>query len=232
MPTARDIESGKTIEKEVPAYLYRGESIAYPTTTSTLHRLLNDDRLPLPTHVRSLIKEVADRLDEELQGLLELVPMLSEGFLQHYGAPTGFLDVTSSLDVAAFFASEGKVGCTGLMCILQVATVLSKSKIIDLTAHPKAERPRRQSAYAFSCNQYEDLKSQDCIEDLNLSWFSFTLRDSDVQHYRGNSMLLDAHTDRMAGVLQLIMDDLEKIDDLADSMVCRSSCASTIRHPC
>jgi hypothetical protein len=222
IPSGKYIESGEPVTIEVPAFLYRGESRVYVTTIASMSRMRSDDAIPL--RVRKVLESVSQQLDEDLQKFWNLHPMLSAGFLQHYGMPTELLDTTSSLETAAFFGSFGDVGSKGLICVMLVAFIANKSIIIDLTQHPMAERPRRQSAYAFFHHQYRDIKDPHCIDELQLKWFSFTLQESDVAQFRRNDDLLDAHTDKMAGVLQLNLDNFEKMDDevarwLADHIV-------------
>lgn len=209
--SGRDIHSGEAISFDVPAYLYRGESYPYPTTTPSGYRL-NKDR-SLPKVVRDSVQDIIRRLDLELQDWMHFNPMYSAGFLQHYGAPTQFLDVTSSLDVAAYFASGGKIGGIGLICVFPVEHVSGKAITVDLTNHPGAERARRQSAFAFYHRTHTDLKSATCINDLKLKWFSFSLMANDISLYHGRNNLVDAHTDRVAGVLQIILDGWPKMDD-------------------
>jgi len=163
--------------------------------------------------VRDAIERVTTLLDSELQKFMSFNPMWSAGFLQHYGAPTELLDVTSSLDVAAYFASSGQVRGRGLLCVLPVDVISTNSIIIDLTKHPGAERPRRQSAFAFFHRKHLDLKSPDCIEELQLKWYSFTLQRSDISQYRSQESLLDAHTDKVAGMLQFLLNNMDKMDD-------------------
>ena len=95
-----------------------------------MHRLKSDDTLSLD--VRRTVEKTACLLDHDLQEFMGFRPMLSAGFLQHYGAPTKLLDVTASIEVAAFFAT-GDVGVKGLMCVFPVAIIADQCVIIDLT---------------------------------------------------------------------------------------------------
>ena len=212
LDTAKDFYSQQEESVRAPAYLYRGESREYPMTTSSMHRLWSDETLSLD--VRTTIKDTVCALDQELQEFLNCPPMISAGFLQHYGAPTELIDVTASLETAAFFAT-GIVGERGSICVFSVAEVVDRCVIVDLTEYPVAERPQRQTAYALFHKSHFDLKSHSAIADLQLKWFSFTLTDDDKLKYGANSELLDAYTDRAAGVLQLLMDNFDKISDTA-----------------
>lgn len=210
--TFGDNESLNLSSAKVPVFLFRGESSTYPTSIALMQRIKSDIKLPLET--RKALEAIANKLDAELQSFLNLTPMLSAGFLQHYGIPTELLDLTSDLDVAAFFASYNEIGRDGLICVLPTEAISNKSIIIDLTQHPTAERPRRQSAYTFFHQKYLNLKDEECVKDLNLKWFAFTLTQEDRKNYHKDLGLLDAHTDKMAGVLQLLLDDYDKTDDV------------------
>lgn len=209
----KSIDTGEWVSKDVPKFLFRGESHAFPTTIPSMDRLLKTKSIPLIT--RNILKSQSERVDNELQKFLSPNSMLSAGFLQHYGMPTGLLDVTSDLDIAAYFASGGEVGESGLFCVLPVDVVAQHSTIIDLTQHPYAERPRRQSAYALWHRTHSDIKNVDCINNLDLQWFEFTLKLADVELFRSRQDILDAHTDKVAGILQLILEGYGKIDDIA-----------------
>jgi hypothetical protein len=194
----KDIESDEMVPLDVPAYLYRGEKGSFPSTTSSMSRMKGDTLLS--KHTREVIENVALKLDSGLQEFMQFNQMYSSGFLQHYGAPTELLDITSDLKVAAFFASEGRAGDTGLMCTFPVAVISKNSVTIDLREHPGAERPRRQSAFGFFNRKYVDIKDQKCIQELQLHWFSFTLQQTDKSLYHSDGHLLDAHTDKVAGM--------------------------------
>jgi hypothetical protein len=87
------------------------------------------------------------------------------------------------------------------------------SIIVDLTEHPGADRPRRQSAFAFFHRKHIDLKSPECVEELQLKWYSFSLQPTDTLQYRVPETLLDAHTDKVAGMLQFLLNNMDKMDD-------------------
>ena len=211
----KNMDSGKIINNEVdePAYLYRGESRRYTSTTSSMHRMKMNKALP--DNVKDIIEKLTRQVDADLQKFLEITPRLSAGFLQHYGLPTELIDATSSLEVAAYFASDGKVGDEGLMCIFPVDVICKNSTIIDLRKGHMADRAVRQAAFAVFNKNHIDFKGMDCIEQLGLKWFSFTLRDADVKQYHdGKNGLLDVRTDKAAWMLQFILDNMPKTNDV------------------
>lgn len=217
-----DINTGKKGKGSIPKYFYRGEDYAYPTTTSSLQRLNDDKNLSATT--KDKIRGITGRIDLELQKFSNISPMYSAAYLQHYGLPSELLDIASNLKIASFFASCGKVGNTGLVCVLSAKEIHSKSITIDLKDQPAAERPRLQFAYAFFHNKFIDLKDADCIATLKLNWFSFVLSETDINLYHVEKEILNAYTDKVAGIIQLLVDDFEKQEDeiakwLADKII-------------
>ena len=206
----RDIYTHETGYGDAPAFLYRGEGRQYPTTTSLMQRLEEDSTIS--EKVRNTIKRVVNRLDKSIQSSLHLPPQLSEGFLQHYGAPTQTLDATSSLKVAGHFASAKEDD--GLLVVIPMNGLASNGICpIDLTIHP-AVRPRLQAAYSIPMTRHHDLKSETTSDALDLTWFSFKVTDNDRKLYR-DDCLLSVRADAFAGTLQLCMNDIQKFDDAA-----------------
>lgn len=183
----------------------------YPMTTSMLPRVMADRGLP--PGCRSRILALGEWVHDDLKTFIGMDADLAAGFCQHYEYPTRFLDFTSSPNVAAYFASQGKVGDAGLMCVLPVRKASTMTKIIDLTHHPKAERPRRQHAYVLSSPGFYDLKAQATIDVTGIEWLEFKLTAQDKADFAEDKHLLDANSDAVAGVLQLSINSYGKIDD-------------------
>jgi hypothetical protein len=53
-----------------------------------------------------------------------------------------------------------------------------------------------------------DLKASQCISELESVWFSFDLTKSDKEAFKQQSSILNAHTDPVAGALQLLVDSM------------------------
>lgn len=92
------------------SYLYRGQVVRYPTCGPSLFRGVSDDEWQVKARLTLERFRVA-----ELELLLRAHPFKAvaeeHGFwvdyhslAQHYGIPTSLLDLTSSIEVAAFFA--------------------------------------------------------------------------------------------------------------------------------
>lgn len=190
-------------------FLFRGERTdSFCTTISTLDRVLSDDTL-LP-EVREDIKKCVKNIHVELQEFLHLSPCLAMGFLQHYELPTKVFDFTSSILVAAYFASQGKVGSAGLFAVLPRDLDSDLAEIQDLRVDSKAVRALRQSAFAVCTKKHKDLKSNDARASLDIRWYRFILTQHDKRLYSDREDLLDVRTDTVAGVLQLLIDDYAK----------------------
>lgn len=213
----KDRTSGDSVGiLDIPAYLLRGESAEYQSTTATMQRVPID--LDLTDRAKQLIPQLSSFIEKELSEFLALSPMDSAGFAQHYGLPSELIDLTSS-GCAGYFASGGKVGQKGYIAVFPTNELVRSSVLIDLRNHPKADRPRRQHAFGIFHNNYTDLKDERCIAELKSIWFGFTLTDSDKDIFQSKSWILEAHTDPVAGALQIVIDSMvEKHDKLPDEI--------------
>jgi hypothetical protein len=210
-------QDGGTVR--VPRFLFRGERGFFPTTHCGVDRVLTDiDLLELE---RKLVLEITEVLEFELRTFLGMGFRDSAGFAQHYGLPTGLLDLTLDLKVAAFFAGGGKPGAIGHVAVFPVQQLLASAALIDLRNNPYASRPDRQSAFALFINDAIDYKADSTIKRLGIRWFRFNHAATDeVLHNDRKVMgLLDCHTDPAAGVLQLQVDGyVEKHGKLPDKI--------------
>jgi hypothetical protein len=199
-------------ENQSGRYLYRGERTdRYNTTWPMAHRIAHD--LRLPPRVRSDLPQIVGRLHVDLQSFLGLDEALALGFIQHYEAPTDLLDLTDSADVAGCFGCGNEAEGYGLIALVP-RSIAALGALIDLTDHPKANRPRRQRGHVLRTETAFDLKSTAARDIHGVRWLRFRHRDSEyaARNERLKS-LLDAHDDEVAGVLQLLLDSYGKWND-------------------
>ena len=134
--------------------------------------------------------------------------MLSAGLMQHYGWPTELIDASASLCTAAFFARCGASGSgRGALAVIDIETLRENGVIVDLSEHPHANRPKWQRAYGVWHSEHRDLKRQQAISDMGLSWYVFR---NDPQHdarVTKGEALLSVLDDETAGFLRLWIDE-------------------------
>jgi hypothetical protein len=199
-------------------YLFRGEaSTKYRHTTSMLERVRQEIR-PKP---REKIEEIVNFLAANLPSSLDMTQAEAWGFIQHYEAPTDRLDFTLDASIAGYFASGSarpvSAGTPVLFAAMSISKTNAAVELVDLRNHPRAERPRRQEAFTlFVPDQPQiDLKSRAARERLGIQWFKCTVTEDDLSRFGGKESILDAHTDTVAGVLQLWIDECGKMNDWA-----------------
>jgi hypothetical protein len=216
--TARDVAARSDTDPhswDAPRVLFRGESGLFPSTPTSLARLLSDLSLPVAT-IETVIA-VAIRVRTRLEQQFGLSPRLAAGFLQHYGLPTHFLDLSSDLDIAVQFATDLAVGDWGALAVFPMEALSGSDSFVlaDLTRHPMADRPRRQSAYAYLDYVHSDLKDPAAVAERRVAWHWFRFTAEDEERHQPDPYLLDAHSDRVAGVIELLINDCAKFDDEA-----------------
>jgi hypothetical protein len=154
-------------------------------------------------------------LRRDLEASLVLPSLLAEGFLQHYGMPTHDFDVTDSIDVACSFGSDLAVGQMGALCAMPTERLSEQMRLVDLRDNPKADRPRRQRAWVITDPDrvHRDLKHPDTVAACDIHWAQFVMTDSDLEAFGPDPWLLDAHSDPAAGLIELLIDSYEQMDD-------------------
>jgi hypothetical protein len=197
----------------VPDYVFRGESGVYKHTFTSMARLSASDRaMEDVAHIRA---HVVTAFGEKFG----LEPKEAVGFLQHYGYPTDYLDVTSDVSVAASFASSLRVGDEGAICILPTKPLVEREALIDLRQHSLAARPRLQSAFAVHLPDYPDLKAPAAVEALQLTWMEFRFTEVDEARFVPDYALFDARSDQVAGLIWLLIGDCAKFSDEAAALL-------------
>jgi FRG domain len=197
----------------VPDYVFRGESGVYKNTFSSMRRLSASGR------AMEDVAHICARLVSAFQDKYGLESKEAIGFLQHYGYPTDYIDVTSDVSVAASFASSLRVGDEGAICTLRTKPLVEREALIDLRQHPMAPRPRQQSAFAVHLSEYPDLKAPETVEALQLNWMEFRFTELDEARFVPDFGLLDARSDQVAGLIWLLIGDCAKFSDEAAALL-------------
>lgn len=166
-------------------------------------------------HFARAVEVIALIACSQLEKWLGLGQMHAAGLAQHYGLPSEFLDVTSSLAVAAAFAvgelSSRTTPRKVSFAVIDMRRAIGRCILADLASMIKvARRPAVQHAYGLCHRSHTDLKDSDCIADVGVRWHEILVYPEEAGRHAATPDLLDAHKDRAAGVLQLILDDLAK----------------------
>jgi hypothetical protein len=200
----KDIDGNKNGLEEIPAYLFRGEPGLFEHSLTSMERMLVDTNFTRNDKV--VLEYITNYVDQYVQEKFELNPLLSAGYIQHYGLYTQLLDFTSDADTAMRFATEqGNAGKPGRMVVLDVSKASQNGYVIDLSAHPFAFRSRRQKAYGVYSNRYNDFKDTGCMESLGLTWYEYDQNDAPDSVRKLD--IYDVSEDVFAGVMSLVIDD-------------------------
>jgi hypothetical protein len=203
-----DLTSKRMIIKKLPKYLYRGErSVKWSETKSTSSR----KKLPEHPDFKEINHWITGRhlvggqllnpfcICHFLREAIWKIPCIDAnyddaaldtsiaGMLQHYGLDTSFIDLTSDIRVAGFFAAcKSEVGDIGQ--ILIIPTISIENRFFDLSSE-FGERPRRQNSYVILAPPQLDLKSENFITTTNSSWLTFRLTDQDKRIFSTPNLL-------------------------------------------
>jgi hypothetical protein len=197
--------SGLVYPRELQRYLFRGECGIFPTTTDSGRRLqaevlVGECRLS-KTDVVQLGRLVFKLVELLCKQPYSLDRMGAMGLLQHYGLPTRMVDFTANLNYAFAFAVSG-TSSRGRVAVMPRAP--QSLRIVDLMAHPWAERAQRQGAYAaVMTDELDDLKSEAARSRANIKWYEFPIVPSDRDHFKEmHRELLRESDDASAGFLR------------------------------
>jgi hypothetical protein len=202
---ATDPETGEQENIQVPSWLFRGESVDYPNTYSSMHRFSLSQLKP---NARDEIVAVTKRLDSVLRGY-GMAPMYSAALLQHYGLPTELIDVTSSLDAAAAFAAHGN-SSAGLLMAFPTEEIAKHAILIDLKRIHFARRPRHQAAFAFFHREEPNLKNHELFKSLSAERIVFKGTEQELRRWDEHYTLICGapHTDATSGLLNKLVEDV------------------------
>jgi len=164
-----------------PKFIFRGECGDFPTTISAARRPSTYDlAVPLQELLR-LAKVLIWRFQ---QSDFELDEQSSLALLQHYGFPTTIVDFTGHLTHAFAFAAE-KASEVARVAVMPRDPFVPPARVVDLTEHEWAERPRRQAAFGLVMPPgLTDLKSDSARSRLSITWYEFPVQPSDSEFFR------------------------------------------------
>ena len=161
--------------RQIPRFLFRGESGVHPTTVSSRARLEQKFADQKWTAQRQKMTDLIMYSAEVLSRLLRKPdPHEVVGFLQHYGLPTATMDLSGLLDVAAFFSSFGAADRVKLIAVIPVQSLIRhRRRLADLRGGQLGERPDKQHAFVVFQQIDDDYKSAQTCGLLDVKWYSF-----------------------------------------------------------
>lgn len=203
-----DLSSKKMIIKKLPKYLYRGERTdKWSETKSTSSR----KNLPGHPDFKEINHWITGRhlvggqllnpfcICHFLREAIWNIPCIDAdydnaaidasiaGLLQHYGLDTSFIDLTSDIRVAGFFAAhKGEVGDVGQLFIIPTKSI--ENRFFDLSTE-FGERPRKQSSFVVWAPPALDLKIEQFITSTGSSWLKFQLTNEDKDFFSTPDLL-------------------------------------------
>ncbi len=191
-----DHSSGTKVKKHIPRYLFRGENYFYPNTHAGAHRFVADPRV-----TGQAKREIVDVMDRLREHLASWVPekLDREALLQHYGFPTLFVDLTSSVEVAAHFAVDRNKSELGRILVCHISQSWAQKMVVDLTGIDWAIRPQRQHAYLVNVGEDGDLQRLPWVRD-----YRFIVTDTDSNNFCRPELVGDLKKDPTCGLLHLL----------------------------
>jgi hypothetical protein len=194
--------SGLLYPRQVPGYLFRGECGEYPTTSHSFSRLRDGRRLSGADVAQAarLVDWIAATLRSDREGLDWPAAC---AYLQQYGLPTRIVDFTGHLGVAFAFASHGE-SPVGRLAVVPYISPTDPPVMVELFAHPWAERAQRQAAYGVLLpEELNDLKSSSARSRFKIRWYEFQILPAEKEFFEETyGDLLKESNDPSAGFLR------------------------------
>lgn len=182
------------------AFLYRGQNQRWQPCLAQVWRKGQPSEDPRLNHVYSRARSA------EFELLLDKHPMIQfargkdveldfDALAQHYGIPTFWLDLTSSIDVACFFAvakfcPSGEItACTegaGVLYRVDRHRVMNSQRYFKSISHSPASRPGRQHGWSLGTNRDVDFDQAPFVEAFE---FAHSRTEADA--------LIDAYAERL-----------------------------------
>jgi len=196
----RDFPCGRILPSQMTPFLYRGQTKRYDSCRPSIYRgfpIVKRPRdLDLKCRLRYILCEIQTcwftietRKHPAWKYAHEIGLQIHHWALaQHYGIATPWLDLTQSIDVAAFFATseyhEGewkpKTSGRGVLYRLDFSSIPQAWDYLQLVGLSTFPRPGEQKAWAVPINLNGDFEKLPYVETLD---FTHTATGSD--HFHG-----------------------------------------------
>lgn len=181
-----DYREAVPIFRTGPRYLFRGERDWYPDTYSSKDRLSRirgfseEEVFDFVDCASTIVSYLALRIFHRIppQSTPEYQELINElrSWVQHYEVPVMSIDVSSDIEVAAFFASYGNTSGRGRLFVGETSRLIPGGNLLRMD-EGYCPRARRQKAYAV--RMWDDRPNLQAEGDYPLKKYDFVLADSD-----------------------------------------------------
>ncbi|MDO5979996.1 FRG domain-containing protein [Flavivirga spongiicola] len=186
-----DFNSDLSKNLEDKKLMLRGESKWYSKTEPSMKRFLTaeDGKSMNPFYYVSPFLDFQDIFSEYHSKASNMDRDIAEGFLQHYGFPTDIFDISPSFDTAVIFSHLGNYDEEiGTICVADTIGLSKYYKVIDLSVHPFAKRPKNQIAFGAKHERgISDLKDSGLDNHFKIKWYKFIKSKKDIVYAKNQS---------------------------------------------
>ena len=187
--------------KSNPKFLYRGENDFYPQTLSNYQRLKGLNKIEYDI-LHKYMFDLSEFLAKKYFSIYDqndprYNPTIIElgAFLQHYGFPLHWLDLTKNIFVAAFFAIYQNTSGRGRIGIIETKNLINLNIPIYKLNGSIARRPSIQEAFAIKV--FDDIPDFKNTSHYNVKWIDLLINKDDVQKF-SNSKILSTIGDQIS----------------------------------
>ena len=175
---------------ELPQVLFRGQGTRYSPSLTSLGRGLRSEPVASIAHLNLAGQaKLADRIVRRIWFSRELakhpaatwleqhkVERFDHALAQHYGVPTGYMDLSESFDVSCFFATcyvdkkgrwQPRSNGNGVMYMLPIAGIPIRPEVLQPIGLQVLPRPREQFGWLVVCgmgSDFEDIPGLQLLE--------------------------------------------------------------------
>lgn len=199
---------GAKLLRATPKYLFRGEPGFYSSTTSSAERIESELSQSETRDLHRVLTDIADCLSRSVFQPLppigspehQVVLWRTGAWLQHYGIPTRYVDFTSDLSVAAFFAANSNSGVGGRIYVVETE-LMKRVSPIHRMHQSGARRPIVQNAYGIRLWDGENLQDEATYPIMKYE-FEYTSIDS---FFGNRPELMSINGDSLASFILAIL---------------------------